>query len=105
MDDLTAKQRAHLRTLGHALKPVLHVGKEGVTKETAETLEEALSKRELLKVRVLEAAPEPARESAHDLASRVAGVKVVQVIGRTALVYRPHPEKPVIRLPHPRKRA
>jgi RNA-binding protein len=104
MDDLTAKQRAHLRALGHTLKPLLHVGKEGVTQEAAEALEEALSKRELLKLRVLEAAPEPARESALALASRVAGVQIVQVVGRTALVYRAHPEKPVIRLPHPRKR-
>ena len=104
MDDLTPKQRTHLRAMGHALKPLLHVGKEGVTKEAAAALEEALSTRELLKVRVLEAAPEPARESAHALASRVEGVHVVQVVGRTALIYRSHPDKPGIRLPHPRKR-
>jgi RNA-binding protein len=104
MDALTAKQRAHLRALGHALKPLLHVGKEGVTARAGEALEEAMSHRELIKVRILENAPEPAQESAHALAGRVTGAHVVQIVGRTVLIYRPHPERPEIRLPHPRKR-
>jgi len=105
MDGLSAKQRAHLRGLGHALKPLLHVGKEGVTPEATAALAEALSTRELLKVRVLESAPEAARESAHSLADHVAGVHVIHVVGRNALLYRAHPERPAIRLPQPRKRA
>ena len=31
MPDLTSKQRAALRGRAHALKPLVHVGKEGVT--------------------------------------------------------------------------
>ncbi len=104
MDELTTKQRAHLRGLGHALKPLIHVGKEGVTAEATRTLEQALSTRELIKVRVLETAPEPPRESAQALVAGVVGVHVVQVVGRTALVYRPNPDRPEIRLPQPRRR-
>ncbi len=96
---LTSKQRAYLKSLAHPLKPILQIGKEGVTEAVVRTVEGAFNTRELLKVKVLEAAPAPARETAEDLASRIDGAELVQVIGRTAILYRPHPEKPEITLP------
>jgi RNA-binding protein len=96
---LTSKQRAHLRSLANPLKPVLQVGKEGVTDATVRSLEEALNTRELVKVKVQEHAPAEAREVGEALAARVEGLAVVATIGRTAIVYRPDPEKPEIRLP------
>jgi RNA-binding protein len=104
MEDLTAKQRAHLRGLAHPLKPLLHVGKEGVTEDTVAALAQALSTRELLKVRILETAPAPVRDTAGSLVAGVPDAVLIQTIGRTAVVYRPHPDHPEIRLPHPRKR-
>jgi RNA-binding protein len=96
---LTPKQRAHLKSLAHHLKPVLQVGKDGVTDQTVRSLEDALNTRELLKVKVLEAAPVDVREGGAALAERVSGAEVVQTIGRVAVIYRPHPERPEIRLP------
>lgn len=55
--------------------------------------------RELLKVKVLESAPQSARETGDALAERVEGAQVAQTIGRTVVLYRRHPEKPGIRLP------
>lgn len=98
-EPLSAKQRAHLRALAHPLKPVLHVGKEGVTIAAVRAVREALGTRELLKIKVLEAAPEGPRESAEALAEQVEGAQVVQVMGRTVVLYRPHPDHPEIRLP------
>ena len=54
---LTSKQRAHLRGLAHALKPLAHVGKEGVTPAAVRALQQTFDTHELVKVRVLEAAP------------------------------------------------
>jgi RNA-binding protein len=103
---LTSKQRTHLRGLAHALKPLLHVGKEGVTVPTIRALRDAFNTRELLKVRVLESAPAPARAVAEALAADVEGATVVQVVGRTATLYRPYPDglprpggEPPVRLP------
>ena len=96
---LTSKQRAHLRGLAHSLKPLLHVGKEGVTVPTIRAARDAFNTRELVKVRVLDAAPEPARAVAQALAAEIEDAVVVQVVGRTAILYRPHPDAPVIRLP------
>lgn len=103
MSDLTAKQRAYLRRLAHPLKPLLHIGKEGVTPDGLKALEQALARRELVKVRILETAPGGPPESGHELAAGVSGAYVVQVIGRVVVIYRPHPERPEIRVPHPRK--
>ena len=99
MDKLTTKQRAHLRSLAHHLRPALHVGKEGVTPSAARAVEDAFNSRELLKLKVLEGAPEGAKESGAALASLIPGAHLVQVIVRTVVLYRPHPEKPQIKLP------
>lgn len=96
---ITPKQRAHLKSLAHHLKPVLFVGKEGITDQTVRSLEEALNTRELLKVKILEAAPMKAREAGEALAARIDGAVAVQAIGRVAVLYRPDPEKPEIVLP------
>lgn len=99
IDTLTPRQRAHLRSLAHSLKPVLFVGKEGLTEATVHSLAEAFNARELLKVKVQEAAPLTARDAGAELATRLEGVHHVQTIGRTVVLYRRHPEKPEISLP------
>lgn len=96
---ITPKQRAHLKSLAHHLKPVVYVGKEGVTESTVRSVEEALHTRELIKVRVQEAAPQDVREAGAELERRMEGVELVQTIGRVAVIYRRHPEKPEIVLP------
>ncbi|HVF89036.1 MAG TPA: ribosome assembly RNA-binding protein YhbY [Blastocatellia bacterium] len=99
MEKLNARQRAHLRALAHPLKPILHIGKEGVTDLVVDTIERAFNTRELLKLKVLEPAPEEARETADILAGRIEGAHAVQVIGRTVVLYRRHPERPKIEFP------
>ena len=96
---LNAKQRAHLKALAHPLKPILHVGKEGVTDTAVDAVEAAFNTRELLKLKVLDTAPESAKETGRALAERVRDGHLVQVIGRTVVLYRPHPDKPAIKLP------
>ena len=75
------------------------MGKEGVTDAAVQAVEDAFNTRELLKVKVQEAAPLDVREAGAELAARVQGSHLVQTIGRTAVLYRPHPDKPEIRLP------
>lgn len=99
MSQLNSRQRAFLRSQAHSLKPVIHVGNSGVTPEVLESVEEAFNTRELLKVKVLEAAPESARETGAAIAAALEGVEVPQTIGRTVVLYRPFPEKPELKLP------
>jgi RNA-binding protein len=99
VSELKPRQRAHLKSLAHPLKPILQIGREGVTDAVAKTVYDAFHTRELLKVKVLESAPASARETGESLAGGIAGVHLVQVIGRTVVLYRRHPEKPDIKLP------
>lgn len=96
---LTPKQRAYLKSLAHPLKPILQIGKEGVTEAVIDTVESAFRTRELLKVKVLETAPSEAREVGTELANGVEGAQLVQVIGRTVVLYRRHPTQREITLP------
>ncbi len=66
---------------------------------TVRAVEEAFNTRELLKVKVQESAPESAKETGALLAGRAADVHLVHVIGKTVILYRRHPERPLIDLP------
>lgn len=99
MSDLTSKQRAFLRRLAHKLKPVVHIGSDGVTRALLASVQDALKTRELLKVKVLDTAPKKARASADQIAAGLEGVRIPQTIGRTIVLYRRHPENPEIKLP------
>ncbi len=94
---LTGKQKRTLRALGHHLKPLVQVGHAGVTPALVLALEQALLDHELVKVRVLDTAPEPRAQVAVALAS-ASGSEVAQVLGRTVLLYKARPEDPKIRL-------
>lgn len=99
IDTLTSKQRAHLRSLAHNLKPILHIGVDGVSDAVVESVDEAFNTRELLKVKVHDNAPLDVEQAAAALAARIPDVHVPQTIGRTIALYRPFPEDPEIRLP------
>lgn len=99
MHALTSKQRAFLRSLAHHLKPVVHVGNEGVTPALLGSIGDAFNTRELLKVKVLENAPEDPRTTGDEIAEGLAGTHIAQTIGRTIVLYRPFPEEPEIKLP------
>mgnify|MGYP000774796361 CR=1 FL=1 len=95
---LTSKQRAFLRGLANSYDPILHAGKGGVSEAMMKQANDALTARELIKGRVLETAPASARETAEEIAAGV-DAEVVQVVGRTFLLYRRNEKEPVIRLP------
>ena len=94
---LTGKQVRHLRALGHHLKPVVLVGKEGVSAALLTTIDECLANHELLKIKLLETCPDDRREAALEIAQKT-GSHVAQVLGRTILLYRKG-ETPEIILP------
>ncbi|MGB1779220.1 MAG: ribosome assembly RNA-binding protein YhbY [Longimicrobiales bacterium] len=99
MDRLTSRQRAHLRKLAHHLKPIVLVGGDGVTAAVLNSVEDAFNTRELIKVKLQESAPLHVKDAAGELSTGVIGAHSVQTIGRTVVLYRPHPENPEIRLP------
>jgi len=85
---LAGKQKRQLRADGNRLRPSVIIGKEGVTTKVMAFLEESFSKKELVKVRVLESC---SLETKH-IAGQVTALQnseVVNILGRTILLYRP----------------
>ena len=97
MASLAGKQVRFLRGLGHHLQPVVMIGREEISEPLVASAEEALTAHELIKVKVQEGCLLDRREAAAILADRT-GAEVVQVLGRTILLYRPA-ENPTIQLP------
>lgn len=69
------------------LESILHIGKDGLTQNTAIQADQALEARELIKATVQKNSDEDVRDVAHQLAEWV-GADVVQVIGRKFVLYR-----------------
>ena len=95
---LTPKQRKHLRGLAHALEPVVHVGRAGITPQLAAETDRSLQAHELIKVRLEAEGSDPRKGLADDLAGRT-GSTLVGLIGKTAILFRARAEEPKIRLP------
>lgn len=96
--ELKGSDRRALRALGHALKPVVTVGKDAVSEGLLSAIAAEHDHSELIKLKVLDTCPVDRREVAATLAER-SGSEVAQVLGRTILLYRRHPETPKISLP------
>lgn len=92
---LTGKQKRTLRALGHHLRPVTTIGKQGVAETLVTQVDANLLAHELIKVKVLKTCPLEPATVAEALTGRT-GAALAQTVGRTLLLYRPHPEKPVI---------
>jgi len=86
-----------LRALAHALKPVVRLGQNGLTEAVTHELDGALTRHELVKVKLAAEGKAACRAQAEALAEAV-GAAVVQRIGHTATLYRAHPERPRIEL-------
>jgi RNA-binding protein len=88
---LSSKARATLRAEAHHLAVTVHVGHQGLTDAVRQSLDDALRTRELVKIQFSRNDDTNAKDAANDLARRMEA-DVVQVIGRTATLFRENPE-------------
>jgi len=92
---LTSKQRAYLRGIASTYETIFQIGKSGVTEQMCKDIGEALRKRELIKLRVLDNSGYTPREAADEIAEAT-GSEVVQVIGTKFVLYKRNEKDPVI---------
>lgn len=95
---LTGKQKRHLRSLAHHLKPIFQVGKGSTNDHLIRHIEEALEVRELIKVSVLNNCLDDPKLIGEELAER-SGAELAQVIGKTIVLYKESRENKQIVLP------
>jgi RNA-binding protein len=88
---LKGKERAELRSEAHHLTPTVHIGQHGLTPALINSLDDALRTRELVKVKLGNKDDTKPKDVANALALAT-NSDVVQVIGRTATLFRENPE-------------
>lgn len=84
---LTGKQKRYLRKEAHHLDPIFQLGKNGLTDHFISQIDEALEKRELFKITLLQNTDEDINEVAKVLATSLKA-EIVQIIGRIIVLYR-----------------
>lgn len=95
---MTSKQRAYLRSLSNKIDAILQIGKNGINDNLIKQLDDALEARELIKITVLETAPESAKDLSFEIAEKTNSV-VVQVIGNKITLFRQKKKDSKIELP------
>jgi len=89
---LTSKQRAKLRSEANDMETILQVGKDGIGDTLLKQIDDALTAREMIKIRVLNNQELTSREIADEISSQV-DCDVVQVIGTRIVLFRRNSKK------------
>lgn len=90
---LTSRQVKHLRGLGHKLSPLVLIGKEGISEGVIDAAQTELATHELIKVKI-GSNSSVAKKDAAELIPNATASSLVQLIGKTLLLYKANPEIP-----------
>lgn len=95
--NLSQAQLRHLRGLGHKLKPVVTVGGKGLTENVIEEVDLSVAHHELMKIKLNVGDRELRDEMIEQLCNQL-GLRLIQRVGNTALVFRRNPDRPRVEL-------
>jgi len=98
---ITAKQKKFLKGLAHSLTPVVLIGKEGLSSGLTNTIIAELLNHELIKVKIGNTSGLEKISTSQIIAEQSQSA-LVQLIGKTIILYKPNPKRPKdkrIRLP------
>ena len=95
---LSNTQKKHLKSLAHKLDPVVLIGQHGISENLLTELDIALSRHELLKVKLSVGDRELRDAMIAELCTQ-SQAELVQRIGNIAVLFRRNPERQKIELP------
>lgn len=85
---MTGKERAKFRAQANGLQPLFQIGKGGMSDAVLKQADDALTARELIKIKVLlESTPISPKDAATEFSEKL-GAEVIQVIGGVIVLYR-----------------
>ena len=89
---MTGKERAEFRKQANTLNAIFQIGKGEISDAMLDSIDEALEKRELIKISVLDTADLSAKDAA-EMISAATGSEVIQCIGKKFVLYRKKQEQ------------
>ena len=84
---LKGKQRSFLKAMANTLKPIIQLGKEGMSESFIEQLDRMLNDHELVKVNVLDSSMLEAKEAALSICDELK-TEYISSVGNKFVVYR-----------------
>jgi RNA-binding protein len=101
MKTLKGSEKKYLRGLAHDLKPVVLIGKEGITDGIVRAADEGLCQHELIKIKYNEYKEKEQKTPLTEKLVERTGSALIGTIGHTAILFRPQadPAKRRIHLP------
>ena len=94
---MNSKKRAFLKKKAHNLEPIVRIGKDGLNQNIIQSILDAIASRELIKVKILQNC-ETKKEEIYEQLLQETRFHVVDMIGRTIIIFKENKEKPVISL-------
>ncbi|MDK6804532.1 ribosome assembly RNA-binding protein YhbY [Aerococcus sp. UMB7834] len=88
---LNNKEKKYLKKIAQKEKAIFQIGKNGLNDELIKQVDQALEKRELVKLNILQNSSAEVDQAAEELATGLRA-EVVQTIGKTLVLYRPSQE-------------
>ena len=84
---LTSKQKAQLKKQAHTLKPLIQIGKKGLTQEQITTIANDLKHHQLIKIKFNDHKPQK-KEISQQIAEKTEST-IIDIIGNTLILYKP----------------
>jgi RNA-binding protein len=88
---LSGKEKKLMRSQANQIKATVTIGREGMSSNVEHFIDEAFNNKNLVKVKVLDTCNVDRRQIAARL-NTLKDTEVVQLLGRTILLYRPQKE-------------
>ena len=95
---LTGKQKRYLRSLMVTEKAIFQIGKDGLSENLYNSLNEALKARELIKISILKTCDDELDDVINCICTNT-NSELVQKIGKTIIIYRRNLKEQKIILP------
>ena len=95
---MNSKQRAYLRGLANTIEPIFQIGKSGLSDNLIKQLSDALEARELIKITVLNTAPDDVKSLGNEIAQNTNST-LVQTVGNKITLFRQKKKDSKIVLP------
>lgn len=89
---LRGKQKRFLRSQAHSMRPLIQIGKDGLSENWLENVQAAIEKRELLKVSILQNSMVE-EDEVIEFIEKNSSIQVVQKIGHILVLYKKASDK------------
>ena len=94
---MNSKKRAFFKKKAHNLEPIVRIGKDGLNQNIVQSILDAITSRELIKVKILQNCEEE-KTIIYSKLMDIKDFEVVGMIGRTIIIFKENKENPSISL-------